>query len=64
MSSRRGDDNDINTGGTVGAMTSATSRRCQVRDENGDDKTHLDPGFGHNTTHDTKRSGRQGGTVV
>ena len=61
MSSHRGDDNDANTGGTVGATTSATSRRCHVRDENGDDKTHLDRGFGQDTTHGTTRSVRWGG---
>ena len=60
-SSHRGDDNDANTGGTVGATTSATSRRCHVRDENGDGKTHLNRGFGHDTTHDTTRSDRRGG---
>ena len=60
-SSHRGDDNDANTGGTVGATTSATSRRCYVCAENGDDKTHLDRGFGHDTTHDTTRSDRRGG---
>ena len=49
-SSRRGDDNDANTGGTVDATTGATSRRSHVRDENGDDETHLDRGFGHDTT--------------
>ena len=49
-SSRRGDHNDANTGGTVDATTGATSRRCHVRDENGDDETHLDRGFGHDTT--------------
>ena len=40
-SSHRGDDNNANTGGTVGAMTGTTPRRCHVRDENGDDDTHL-----------------------
>ena len=59
-SSRRGDDNDANTGGTVDATTGATSRRCHVRDENGDDETHLDRGFGHDTTLDTTRSDRRG----
>ena len=33
-SSRRGDDNDANTGSTVDATTGATSRRGHVRDEN------------------------------
>ena len=59
-SSHRGDDNDANTGDTVGATTSATSRRCHVRDEDGDDETHLDRGFGHDTTLDTTRSDRRG----
>ena len=61
-SSRRGDDNDANTGGTVDATTGATSRRCHVRDENGDDETHLDRGFGHDTTRHETRSERRGTT--
>ena len=60
-SSHRGDDNDANTGGTVGATTGTTSRRRHVRGENGDDNTYLDRGFDHDTTHDTTRSDRRGG---
>ena len=60
-SSNRGDDHDAKTGVTVGATTGTTPRRCHVRDEKGDDETHLDRGFGHDTTHDTTRRDRQGG---
>ena len=59
-SSRRGDDSDANTGGTADATTGATSRRCHVRDENSDDETHLDRGFGHDMPLDTTRSDRRG----
>ena len=53
-SSRRGDDNDANTGGTVDATTGATSRRCHVRDENGDARPTSTVALA-TTPHDTKR---------
>ena len=59
-SSRRGNEKDAITGGTVDATTGATSRRCHVRDDNGDDETHLGRCFGHDTTLDTTRSDRRG----
>ena len=59
-SSHRGDYIDATTGGTVGATTGTTPRCCHVRDENGDDDTHLNRGFGHDTTHDATRSDRRG----
>ena len=55
----------ITTPTLVAPSTRRLARRraavtCHVRDENGDDETHLDRGFGHDTTLDTTRSDRRG----
>ena len=54
------DDNDANTGGTVDATTGATSRRCHVRDENGDARPTSTVALA-TTPHDTKREVKGGG---
>ena len=59
-SSRRGDDNDASTCGIVDATTGATSRRCHVRDEDGDARPTSTVALA-TTPHDTKREVKGGG---